>query len=422
MMRIAARRTIRSVDKLLVYLLDMDFKVSAVLTPDPGQGNRRKLSSEQGAPGKLKVHYIDFGDDEVGLLEWDELSKTGYYDVRLYRGESLAASGAIETAVKAISDYPDSCGDISSEQQGRLLEMEALAWFMAKDYDRARSTAECIVKMNPRVARAWICLGACCSTSSDDSKAVHYYLKAIHVDHSIFRAWVNLGNRYRSLGDELRALVAYSVCLALPDTYRGDDSLRKQVCNILGSGKVLDRYGSYLRRMRDKELSMLWRDSENGMRTEVNYGTGIELMHAGEYEKAIEELQKALGAAPEDPSIQNDLAHCQLRAGRTGEALKTIESALSLFGDHITLLVTKAEILMKLSRHSEALECYSKAIDLDGADAAAIYSKALAEDHMGMKEEAEKTFKHFMAVSNGTFESQVNYARCRLQEYEYWRD
>lgn len=156
-------------------------------------------------------------------------------------------------------------------------------------------------------------------------------------------------------------------------------------------------------------------------RERVEYGTGLALLRAGEYEKAAEEISKALKLAPEDPVIYNDIAHCRFHAGKLDEALKTIDTALSIDGGISLLHVTKAEILMKLSRHREALDCYRKAIDLDGAHAAAYYSKALAEDHLGMREAAEKSFQHFIVVSNEAHESQVNYARGRLQEFEYWR-
>jgi tetratricopeptide (TPR) repeat protein len=422
-MHLVVERKIQSIQKLLAYLLDLDMKLSISLIADTEGGKRRKLTSERGAGRNLKAHYVDFDDDRIGLLEWDRSPGADHmYDVRLYVENSLADDETVRRAGRRISDYPDSPGTVSRRQRGQIMEMDAQAWFFAGEYEKAKSVAERILKMNPDLPRVWNCIGACCSASNDNHQAIYHYMKAIQIDRSIFRVWNNLANRYSSLGDKLRSLLAYSISLIYPDRYRGDDLLRKDVIEKLEERKGSIGYRRHLLQSRDKELNMLWKSTAGSNSSiTVDYGTGIELFHAGQYEKAMEEMQKALKAAPHEPRILNDLAHCQLCAGRIDEALRTIEIALSLDGRQVIALVTKAEILMKLSRHREALECYDRGVDLDATNPGALYSKALAEDHLGMREEAERTFKHFIVVSTEAHESQINYARCRLQEYEYWR-
>jgi tetratricopeptide (TPR) repeat protein len=421
-MYLVVERKVRSIRKLLAYLIDLEVKPAISLIADTEGGKGKKLTSERGAGGKLKVHYLDFGGDKIGIFEWDRAPGADRCDVRLLVEESLADNDMVRNAGRMISDYPDSPGTVSRGQRGQILEMDAQAWFSAGEYDKARSFAERALKLNPNLPRAWNCIGACYSASSDHQRAIDSYLKAVQIDRSIFRVWNNLGNRYSSLGDGLRAFLAFGISLICPDKYRGDDELRKGVIGILEEGKGLRADRLYLLRMRSKEQNMVSKYAGSGKaRVSVDYGTGIELFYAGQYEKAIEEIQKAQKAAPHEPYILNDLAHCQLHAGKIDEALKNIETALSLDDRLVFVLVTKAEILMKLSRHKEALECYDRAVALDAIDAGTLYSKALAEDHLGMKEEAERTFKHFIVVSTEAQESQINYARCRLQEYEYWR-
>lgn len=421
-MKLVAKRNIRSVEQLVIGLLDANMKVGMCLTADSGGGKRRKLTSERGITGARKVHFVDFGGDNVGILEWDKAAGSDTHEVRLYVEERVAEDDAVKRTVAVIFGHPDHSGPVSPEDRGRLMELDAMAWFSAGRHDKAKIVAERIVKLNPRLPRAWNCIGACYSALNENHQAIHYYLKALQADRSIFRVWVNLGNRYNAVGDELRSIVAYRLSLSRPDRYRQDDELRRDVIRKLGNKRRMDLYNRHLRRTRDKEINMLAKGTANRKsRERVEYGTGLALLRAGEYEKAAEEISKALKLAPEDPVIYNDIAHCRFHAGKLDEALKTIDTALSIDGGISLLHVTKAEILMKLSRHREALDCYRKAIDLDGAHAAAYYSKALAEDHLGMREAAEKSFQHFIVVSNEAHESQVNYARGRLQEFEYWR-
>ena len=421
-MQLVARREIRSIQRFLVYLLDMKTTVSAVLMADPAGSGKRKMTSERGAAGARKVHYLDFGKSRIGILEWDKSPLSDVYDVRLYLETSLADTGIARNARRMISEYPDRPGPVTRRQRGQIMELEAMAWFTAGKLDKAKAAAERILKLNPDIARAWNCVGACYAASNDNQQAILHYLRALQIDRSIFRVWVNLGRRYEALGDKMRSVFAYSIALTHADRYRGDDVSRREVTSKLRTRTRMNGYKLYLRQTRDKEINMLSKGTRTGASLgNADYGTGIALLHAGEYEKAAVEMSKALQAAPDDPVLHNDVAHCLLHAGKPDEALKRIEVGVSLDPNISLLLVTKAEILMKLSRHREALACYERALDLDATSAVAFYSKALAEDHLGLTKEAEKSFKHFIVVSNEAHESQINYARCRLQEFEYWR-
>jgi tetratricopeptide (TPR) repeat protein len=80
------------------------------------------------------------------------------------------------------------------------------------------------------------------------------------------------------------------------------------------------------------------------------------------YEEALDLLERATAADPEDPAIMDSLGWAQYKLGRYDEALENLRRAFALFPDH-EVASHLGEVLWMMGRHEEASTVWNNALE-----------------------------------------------------------
>ncbi|MDR2216623.1 MAG: tetratricopeptide repeat protein, partial [Nevskiaceae bacterium] len=94
--------------------------------------------------------------------------------------------------------------------------------------------------------------------------------------------------------------------------------------------------------------------------------------HAGKrYDSALEDLKEAERRAPDDTSIQNNLAAALMDRGRNEESAAYLQKVLKKNPDHLDALSNLSAIYSRLKHHGEAIKLTRRRLELkpDNAEA-----------------------------------------------------
>jgi len=98
---------------------------------------------------------------------------------------------------------------------------------------------------------------------------------------------------------------------------------------------------------------------------EREYFMGQLWIITGDYEKAIEHLDRAVKFNPSDGAAYNDRALCMVEMGDIEEALYYFDKGIEVEPDYATVYHNKGWLLNKIGRHKEAVECFYRSLSLD---------------------------------------------------------
>lgn len=116
----------------------------------------------------------------------------------------------------------------------------------------------------------------------------------------------------------------------------------------------------------------------------VAYGNrGLARMDRGEWERAIEDLGRAVALAPRDPRGYFNRGLAFRRSGDLGAAFEDYSRALSLTPDAADILVNRGIVLAGLGRESEAREDFDRAASLQPRDSNARFNRAVFRSEHG---------------------------------------
>lgn len=94
------------------------------------------------------------------------------------------------------------------------------------------------------------------------------------------------------------------------------------------------------------------------------YGYGLLLARKGKRDEATDYLKRALAKKALDPIILSDLGRVYYLDGQYGEALKTLEGAMSVSNANLDGLLYLGRTRMELGRLPEAIEAFEKLLEL----------------------------------------------------------
>ena len=117
--------------------------------------------------------------------------------------------------------------------------------------------------------------------------------------------------------------------------------------------------------------------------------------------------------SPEDCLKRAHLAHQQ---GQFEEAAGSVEKAVRLDPENPAYWNHRGRSLYALGNFEQGLKCYDQALDKDSRFAFARFNNALAEQKLGRKIEAARSFQQFLAIAPPHFATQIQNARERLAE------
>ncbi len=90
----------------------------------------------------------------------------------------------------------------------------------------------------------------------------------------------------------------------------------------------------------------------------------MELAHQGDYNSALEQIEKAIATDPFYASAWHEKGNCLDELGRCEEALSCYDTAIDLDPHHAEAWFNKGLTLKKMGLMKEAYECMNRGVDL----------------------------------------------------------
>ena len=122
---------------------------------------------------------------------------------------------------------------------------------------------------------------------------------------------------------------------------------------------------------------------------------GLSHHQLGNTEKAIEYINKAIGAAPKVPTLHNNLGEAYRLGGQLGSAQKCYEKALQLQPDHVGAHNNLGIVLSEQGRHEDALNSYQRSLNFNPEFGPALKNLANTLVDLGKLDEA---IRHYHAA------------------------
>jgi tetratricopeptide (TPR) repeat protein len=120
---------------------------------------------------------------------------------------------------------------------------------------------------------------------------------------------------------------------------------------------------------------------------------------AGRFGEAIETMQKAAAAEPDDASIQNELGHAQLLAGQFEAAAGSLRRAVALDPGSETAHLRLGVALSKLGDDASAAKAFEQATTLEALQAETHYQRGLEHEDQGRPQPALASFRRAAATA-----------------------
>jgi tetratricopeptide (TPR) repeat protein len=123
----------------------------------------------------------------------------------------------------------------------------------------------------------------------------------------------------------------------------------------------------------------------------INLGAAYN--QAGDYPKAIEVLEQAVGLRPKDAAARNNLGAALFNAGKRKEGAREVELAIQLDPEYVEALNNLGYFCMVMKRHADAVGVLERAVRLDPSFAAARYNLGAAYYAGGKKGRALEEYQ-----------------------------
>jgi tetratricopeptide (TPR) repeat protein len=132
---------------------------------------------------------------------------------------------------------------------------------------------------------------------------------------------------------------------------------------------------------------------------DVHHLIGLVSLQMGEVDKAIEEIQHAIGINPEFPKAHNNLGVALKEAGKIGEADDAFMEALRGDPEFVDAHYNHATALHAMGRIDDAIDAYNRALELDPTVFEAQIRLGSALRHAGRPEEALAAYRKAVEVA-----------------------
>jgi tetratricopeptide (TPR) repeat protein len=282
-----------------------------------------------------------------------------------------------------------------------------------------------LTALDPGQAPAWVNKGVIYSQMEEPAKAATCLEKALELlpDHPI--ALFNFGlaklklSRYQEAADALRRF-----CAIAPRDYQKQVEHAEAMLNVIARTQVsTDRVEEWLGEADAFRAEGNWSKAleqydkvldANPKLWEAWLGKGTCLNGLRRFDEAVRCYDKILAEYPEDLQALVEKARSLDGATRYQDALAVIDTALEQSPHSAALLVQKGNTLGSLERHEEALQHFVHALEHEPDHPAARFFKAIAEEQLGIKEDALLSFEEFAARAPALLRQQHAYAQERI--------
>ncbi len=189
--------------------------------------------------------------------------------------------------------------------------------------------------------------------------------------------------------------------------------------------KLVDQYKE-LARNESSDQAPQFTGAVPAVHDHLNASTYIEkgwsLISLGDYNGAIQALNKALELAPDDPQAQSQLGWAQMLQGDYDNALGTFQLVLMKEPANSLARINVGYICFKKRIFGEAIEHLSKAIRLDNDKKATLYAHyylGLVYFEREMYEDAQNFFQKTLALGPNLIEAYYEMGRAQWYAEEH---
>ncbi len=119
---------------------------------------------------------------------------------------------------------------------------------------------------------------------------------------------------------------------------------------------------------------------------------------AGQFDKALEQYDRALKLRPDDPIVLNNLGVTLDELERYDEALADYNRALELSPDHPEILSNRGVTLRKLERYDDALADFSRSLELRPDDPGTLNNRGVTLGYLQRYDEALADFNRSLEL------------------------
>lgn len=218
------------------------------------------------------------------------------------------------------------------------------------------------------------------------------------------------GNLANSSGDFPGAIKKYTEAIAvypfIPEVYFNRAVVNRSLRNFEASVKDLEA----LLDLKPNLPLPLWAD--------FYHVWGLVLQEKGDYELALDRLNKAIQLSPENPTMYNGRGNTFFFLKRHDEAMRDYNRSIEI-KPQSTALYNRARLFNELGQSAKASEDYSRSIELDPKHAEAYSNRGLIYQKGRQLDLALRDFNTALALSNGDAVYYFNRGNIYLMKLKY---
>lgn len=181
--------------------------------------------------------------------------------------------------------------------------------------------------------------------------------------------------------------------VAILEKQLGFDSSNSDVYFLLGRGQLKMGNNELARDYISHAMTLSPEEQE-----EMLYTTALDYIDAGNYEFALEYLEKINKDNPDNIAVFNDIAFCLERTRRYEESIVFYEKYLDKepFNDNVWFNV--GTIYATLEKYDKAIEAFNYSLALNPANSSVMYNKAIVHINTEQYDKAVETLKEFIEL------------------------
>ena len=279
-------------------------------------------------------------------------------------------------------------------------------------YEKAADSFARVVELRPDFSAAWFQRGKSLSLSGSKEEALFCHDMAIQLNPANTEAWMERKNiLLSSKKKKVRPIPVITITDGMP-IFGPDGQERKMIPATLpekvdrgvsgddtGRQKaiVLASRGNY-----DGAINMLQKQIAKEPEDTVNYITqGMMMTRMERLDEALESFEKAIQIQPDwvGPWFCKGMVLAAMN--RYDEAVVALDKAISLRYNYTDAWSVKGLIYGILRRYQEAIECFDKVTELHPDDEEAWRSKGIALNKLGRYDEAIQCFEKIVLLKPG---------------------
>jgi tetratricopeptide (TPR) repeat protein len=269
---------------------------------------------------------------------------------------------------------------------------EGCAHQSLKQHEQAiASFQRCAARAGARAALPLYNMGNSYQALSRNEDAKRCFREALKVDPKLADAWVNLGRLFDDGKDHKEALTCYEMALRL----QPNDG----IC-LSNRGNTLRALGQDSEALASYEQAMKLLPAGSVERGNCMLGMSMSLLNVGRAEEALRLVDQLLQAGRTDPvAIQRVIILGTLK--RFDEALAEADKVIAGGARAPQLWNNRAELLASLKRYDEAIGDFDKALALEPTFHPSWFGKARALFNAGKPRDSAEALSQYKRVTNG---------------------